>query len=186
LDDAMSGGSGLIKSALIVAALAPLLIPGTTDGAAQQRKYTGARGCGAIFVFAWTEDQTEDIIVSADRVQLGLHAGDNTVRITPDRKGLEVTLELYGRPQRDLPAYHCNDVRLQEWDRPVRTLSAVSGTLLITLGEPGTAKPENGVPPFAYEATVVLRDVGFRRPDGTTVSIRAPITLKAFVGYVAG
>lgn len=176
----------MAKSALTAFAVVPLLVLGPSNGEAQQLKYTGARGCGAIFVFGWTEDQTEAIVVSADRVLLGLHAGDNTVRITPDRKGLEVSLELYGRPQRDLPGYHCNDVRLQEWDRPLSTLSAVSGTLLITLGEPGTAKPQNGVPPFAYEATVSLRDVVFRRPDGTTVSIAAPITLKAFVGFVYG
>ncbi len=174
-----------MRSVLTAVSLLPLLALGLSNSEAQQLKYTGASGCGAIFVFGWTQDQTEALVVSADRVQLGLHAGDNTVSITPDRKGLEVRLELYDRPQRDLPDYHCHDIRLPDWDRPASTLSAVSGTLLITLGEPGAVQAPN-VGPSAYEATVSLRGVVFRRPDGTLLSMTAPITLKALVGFVFG
>ena len=182
----MSKRCGLVRSVLTGIAIVALVALGRSKGAeAQQLKYAGARGCGDVVVYGWTEDHTEAIIVRADRARLGLHAGDNTVTIAPDRKGLDVLLELYGRPQRDLPAYHCNDVRLQEWDRPASTLAAASGTLLITLAEPGAVEAPIGGP-SAYEATVSLRDVVFRRPDGTKASVTTPITLKAFVGFFYG
>jgi hypothetical protein len=172
-----------ITRGILVTLIASLLPAGSP--AAQQLKYVGAAGCGNIEVFGWTDDHTEAIVIRADRAQLGLRTGANTVTIAPDRKGLEVVVELYDKPQVQLPAYHCNDIRLPEWDRPSRTAVAISGTLLITLGAPGASKAPNN-PPSAYHATVLLRDVVFRRPDGTTVSMTTPVTLKAFVGFVLG
>jgi hypothetical protein len=61
----------------------------------------------------------------------------------------------------------------------------VSGTLRVTLSAPGAVKPE-GKPPSVYQATVILRDLVLRRPDGTLVPQKTPITLKAVVGYVLG
>jgi hypothetical protein len=152
---------------------------------AQQVTYVKSNGCGNIVLYGWTEDRTEAIIVRADRDKLGLHAGVNTVNVAPGRPGLQVQVEIYARTQPSLPDYYCNDVRLLEWERPDNTLEATSGTLLITLGEPGPVKAE-GKPPFEYEATVIFRDVVFRRSDGTTASPRGPISLKAFVGFVFG
>ena len=164
-----------------------LLALGCSVGAvdAQQLTYVSSNGCGNIVLYGWTEDHTEAVIVRADRDKLGLHAGVNTVNVAPGRPGLQVQVEIYARTQPSLPDYYCNDVRLLEWERPDNTLEATSGTLLITVGEPGPVKAE-GKPPSAYQATVTLRDVAFRRPDGTTVSPRGPITLKAFVGFVYG
>ena len=133
---------------------------------------------------SWTEDRAEAIIVRADRDKLGLHRGANTVNVGPDRPGLRVLVDVYARTQPRLPEYYCNDVRLPEDESPAHTLEAISGTLLITLGEPGD-KAE-GKPPSSYHATVTLRDVVFRRPDGTTVSPKRPISLQAFVGLVVG
>ena len=172
-----------ITRGVLVTLIASLLA--AASPAAQQLKYVGAAGCGNIEVFGWTEDRTEAIVVRADRAQLGLRTGANILTITPDRKGLEVVVELYDKPQPQLSDYHCNDIRLPDWDRPARTATAISGTLLITLGAPGASKAPNK-PPSAYHATVVLRDVVFRRPDGATVPMTTPITLKAFVGFVLG
>ena len=160
-----------------------LLTLGCSAGAvdAQQLTYVSSKGCGNIVLYGWTEDYTEAIIVRADRDKLGLHAGVNTVNVAPRRPGLQVQVEMYARTQPGLPGYYCNDVRLPEWERPDKTLEATSGTLVITLGEPGAVKAEG-----AYEATVTLRDVVFRRPDGTTVSPKGPITLEALVGFVCG
>ena len=155
---------------------------GTVD--AQQLTYVKSNGCGNIVLYGWTEDRAEAIIVRADRDKLGLHRGANTVNVGPDRPGLRVLVDVYARTQPRLPEYYCNDVRLPEDESPAHTLEAISGTLLITLGEPGD-KAE-GKPPSSYHATVTLRDVVFRRPDGTTVSPKRPISLQAFVGLVVG
>jgi hypothetical protein len=53
----------------------------------------------------------------------------------------------------------------------------------VILGEQGAVK---GKPAFMYEGTVTLRDIVFRRPDGSDLSMKAPVTLKAVVGYVFG
>jgi hypothetical protein len=135
-----------------------------------------------VVLYGWTEDRTEAIVVRADREKLGLHVGANKVNVAPGQAGLEVVIDLYKGPQARLPEYYCNDIRLPEDEPPVNTVTAISGTLLITLGEPGKAEGK----PRDYEATVMLRDVVFRRPDGTTVLARTPITLKARVGFVVG
>lgn len=175
-----------VSIGIAVVAVTLLSSPGSVGSAdGQQLKYAGAGGCGNIAVYGWTEDHTEALIVRADREQLGFHVGANTVTITADRKGLDVVVELYEKPQPHLQLYYCNDVRLPEWERPASTLRAVSGTLRVTLGAPGAVKPE-GKPPSVYQATVILRDLVFRRPDGTLVPQKTPITLKAVVGYVLG
>jgi len=160
-------------------------ISGSGASGAPQLKYVGAGGCSNIVVYGWTQDHKEALIVRADREQLGLRVGANTVTVKADRKGLDVAVELYENPQPHLPEYYCNDVRLPEWERPSTRLTAVSGSLRITLGAPGAVTVE-GKPPGVYEATVTLHGVTFQRPDGTRVPPGPPITLKAIVGYVLG
>jgi hypothetical protein len=174
-----------LSVACFVTAVLLVCIIGPGASGAQQLKYVGAGGCGNIVVYGWTEDHKEALIVRADREQLGLHAGANTVIIKADRKGLDVAVELYENPQPHLPEYYCNDVRVPEWERPSTRLTAVSGSLRITLGAPGAVTVE-GKPPGVYEATVTLHGVTFQRPDGTRVPPGPPITLKAIVGYVLG
>jgi hypothetical protein len=157
---------------------------------AQQFAYIKSNGCANIVLYGWSEDLTEVIVVRADRDKLGLRVGENTVNIAPDRPGLEVVVDIYARTQPRLEGYYCNDIRLPDDEPPRDKVRAISGTLLITLGEPGKADPEQrkreANPRFGYEATVTLRGVVFQRPDGTTVSPQTPITLKASVGFVYG
>jgi hypothetical protein len=157
---------------------------------AQRFAYVASDGCGNIELYGWSEDRTEVIVIRANREKLGLHVGANTVSIVSDQPDLEVVVDIYARTQDRLHDYYCNDVRLPEDESPIDKVRAISGTLLITLGERGKADPEQrkreGKPPFAYEATVTLREVVFRRPDGRSVSPHTPITLKALVGFVYG
>ncbi len=97
------------------------------------------------------------------------------------KKAVDVSVELYPRAQPHLG--YCSDVRLPEQDRPSTRLTAESGQLAITLGEPGAGKD---VQPSMYEATATLRNVVFTRADGTKISMKGPVTLKAVVGWVSG
>jgi hypothetical protein len=148
---------------------------------AQQFDYVKSDGCAHVFLYGWNVDRNEVIVVRADREQLTLAVGTNKLIVTPDRKGLQVYIDLYARTQSYVD--YCTDVRPLEQDRPLATLHALSGELIVILGEPGAVK---GRQPFMYDATVTLRDMAFRHPDGSVVSMKTPVTLKAVVGYVWG
>jgi|KBSMisStaDraftv2_1062788.scaffolds.fasta_scaffold202324_2 hypothetical protein len=148
---------------------------------AQQFEYAHSNGCGNVFLYGWNELRDEAILVRIDRERAGLPVGTSSLELADTRKAVDVSVELYPRPQPHLG--YCSDVRLPEEDRPLARLTAESGQLTITLGEPGVVKDAQ---PGMYEATAMLRNVVFKRADGTTVSMKGPVTLKAVVGWVSG
>jgi hypothetical protein len=167
-----------------VAALAVLFGASSCAAAtlhAQQFKYAQSDGCAHVFLYGWNADSNEVLVVKADREQLGLPVGTTTLALADARMGLEVYVDLYARPLSKVD--YCTDIKMPGQDRPAATLRARSGQLTLTLGERGAVK---GRQPFMYEASVTLRDLTFVRADGTVVSVKGPITLKAVVGYVHG
>lgn len=161
---------------------------GSSSVHGQTFQYVKAGGCAHILVYGWNTNYTEVIVVTADRDKLGLKEGTTTLSLVDVRPGLEVKVEQYPRPVRD-PDY-CTDFRAHDDPQPIATLRAHAGTLTITLGKPGEVDASPGLrglaQPFMYHATVTLRDLVFKKPDGTVLSIPAPITLKAIVGFFYG
>ena len=148
---------------------------------AQQFRYVQSDGCAHVFLYGWNENRDEVIVVRADREQLKLRLGTTRLNLSDVPKGLEVYLDIYAR---SLPKVdYCTDVRMADDLRPAETLRAYSGQVEVTLGQAGALKEKA---PFMYEATVTLRDVSFKRPDGTVVSMKSAVILKAVVGYVHG
>jgi hypothetical protein len=154
---------------------------GGPSAQAQQFQYVNSNGCANVFLYGWSERRDETILVRLDRERAGLRVGTTSLELADSRKVLDVSVELYPRPQPHLG--YCSDVRLPEEDRPLARLTAESGRLTITLGKPGGVKDAQ---PFVYEATATLRDVVFKRADGTKISMKGPVTLKAVVGWVSG
>jgi len=147
---------------------------------AQKFNYNHSDGCAHVVLYGWNDERNEVIMVRADREQLGLRSG--TTRLTlKGQKGLEAHVDLYSKPLSTVD--YCTDVIMPNRERPVTTLRASSGQITITIDKPGAVK---GKEPFMYDATVTIRDASFKRPDGTIVFVKGPITLKAIVGYVWG
>jgi hypothetical protein len=166
-----------------IAGLIALLGPGGFGGPvqAQQFRYVQSDGCAHVLLYGWNENRDEVIVVRADREELKLRVGTTRLNLSDAIKGLSVYLDIYAR---SLPKVdYCTDVRSFDDPRPTDTLHAYSGQVAVTLGKAGALK---GRPPFVYEATVTLRDVSFKRPDGTVVTMKGPVGLKAVVGYVYG
>jgi hypothetical protein len=140
--------------------------------------YADAGGCGHVFVYGSSEDRTEIITVSADKVLLQLSTLPQTFDLATQLNGLEVIVHVYERPAR--PEF-CNDLHRPGAAVAEETWRATRGTITIELTAPGV-----GTGSFTYRATVRIVGAEFVNASGTRVRQERPITLSAIVGWVAG
>jgi hypothetical protein len=139
--------------------------------------YVDAEGCGHIFVYGWSADQTETMTVRADKAPLQLTTAPQTYDLATGLSGLEVAVQVNERPFGNEP--FCTDVGEP---RDPEVWRAIGGSVTIELSAPGARVAQ----PALYRATIRIEGAEFVSATGARVRQVRPITLVALVGGVVG
>ena len=141
--------------------------------------YSDSDGCGHAFLYGWSDDRTEAMVVRADKDDLGLSTTPKAFDLSAPPRGLELFVHIYERPVRSFP--YCTDVGIVP-PLTVETWRVVGGTMTVTLSAPGMYARS----PDLYRATIRLVGAQFVSATGARVSLPRPVTLTAVVGWVSG
>ena len=142
--------------------------------------YADADGCSHLLVYGWSADRTEAMAVRADATALGLTTASRTFDLAVQGNDIEVSVDLFERPQRAWP--FCTDAGgIRDGSRR-DTWKAVSGTATFQLSPPGVRAYE----PRLYRATLQVDDAEFVSPTGLRLRLSRPIRLTAIVGSCPG
>jgi len=112
-------------------------------------------GCGKVFVYKITTDDSTGISVSADAKKLNLSAEGKTFEIG-NTEGLNVEILMGERIGR----LYCNDVVYSDQQEPKKFI-AKSGRVIISIADAGKDPELSG----NYKTTVILNDVRFNDSD---------------------